>query len=103
MLAPVDQFKPVVRIVLTGDQIKLTSILFRVTKTDLNGNASVQLFRFKANAGDYLMELLDSNSISKLEQAINKPATFIATPFDPTKYSILVIKYQSQNRKVILL
>lgn len=96
MLAPVDQFKPVITNILTGDQIKLTSILlFRVTKTDLSGNASVQLFRFKAKAGDYLMELLEGSSISRVEQAISKPATLIATPFDPTKYAILVTKYQS--------
>lgn len=96
MLAPVDQFKPVITNILTGDQIKLTSILlFRITKTDLSGNASVQLFRFKAKAGDYLMELLEGSSISRVEQAISKPATLIATPFDPTKYAILVTKYQS--------
>lgn len=96
MRAPADQFKPFVTDVLTHEPIKLEPIwLFRITKTDLSGNASVQLFRFKANAGDYLMELLEGSSISKIEQAISKPATFLANPFDPARCSVLVTKYQS--------
>lgn len=96
MHAPVDQFKPVITNELTGEQIKLKPILlFRVTKTDLSGNASIQLFRFKANAGDYRIELLEGSSISKIEQTISKPATILASSFDPTRYAILVTKYQS--------
>jgi hypothetical protein len=96
MLTPVDQFKPVITNTLTGDQIELTSILlFRVTKTDLIGNISIQLFRFKAQSGNYLMELLPGRSITQVEQNLSKPLRSIASSFDPARYSILVTKYQS--------
>ena len=96
MHAPVDQFKPVLTNISTGKRIKLSPIVvFRITKTDLSGNASVQLFSFKTDAGNYLMELSEGSSISKIEQYISKPITKIARPFDPSKYAILVTKYQS--------
>ena len=89
--APLDEFRPEITDTSTGLKTKLTSMLFRPNAN--NGRtARMELFRFTAPAGRYLLELKEGKSISGIEsRAINLiPARMV----DYDKYYIQVRESQ---------
>jgi hypothetical protein len=89
--APLDEFKPEITRESTGSKIVLSTLLLRPNQN--NGkNARMELFRFKAPAGRYMLELKPGSSISAPEDVLisQLPARLI----DPDKYFIQVRESQ---------
>ncbi len=90
--APLDEFKPEITDKSTGRKIKLSSSLFRPNSN--NGKtARMELYRFYATAGNYVLELAEGSSISDVENHIIRllPAKMV----DYDKYFIQVRESQS--------
>lgn len=67
--APLDEFRPVIIDRSTSEEIKLHSLLFRPNAN--NGKtARMEIFRFTAPAGDYVLTLAEGSSISALENSV---------------------------------
>ena len=67
--APLDEFRPEVTDLSTGQQLRLSSSLFRPNAN--NGRkARMELFRFMAQPGSYRLELKEGSSISGLENRL---------------------------------
>lgn len=64
--APLDEFKPEITDESTGLKINLTSLLFR-PNTNNGTTARMEIYRFTAPAGKYLIELKEGTSISGIE------------------------------------
>ncbi len=96
--APLDKFIPEITRESTGSKINLTSLLLRPNQND-GTKARMELFRFSAPAGRYLLELKPGSSISALEAGIIKqlPAKMI----DQDKYFIQV--RESRSTLIVLL
>lgn len=89
--APLDEFRPEVTDVNTGQKAKLTSFLFR-PNTNNGSTARMELYRFSAPAGNYLLELKEGKSISTIE---NKVINLVpARMVDYDKYYIQVRESQ---------
>jgi hypothetical protein len=90
--APLDKFKPEITRESTGSKIVLSTLLLRPNQN--NGkNARMELFRFTAPAGRYMLALKPGSSISAPEDVLisQLPARLI----DPDKYFIQVRESQS--------
>jgi hypothetical protein len=89
--APLDEFKPEITELSTGLKIKLSSRLFRPNAN--NGrNASMEIFRFSALTGKYMLELKKGSSISGVENSMI--GTIPAEMVDYDKYFIQVRESQ---------
>ena len=67
--APLDEFKPKITDLSTGLTIQLSSRLFRPNAN--NGrDARMEIFRFSAPPGKYMLELKEGSSISGAEQSL---------------------------------
>lgn len=67
--APLDQFRPEITEISTGNRIELSSRLFRPNAN--NGRkARMEIFRFSAMPGKYLLELKEGSSISGAEKRV---------------------------------
>jgi hypothetical protein len=67
--APLDEFEPVITNKSTGERTRLFHSVFRPNAN--NGmTARMELYRFSAPAGDYLLELDEGSSISAVENTI---------------------------------
>lgn len=67
--APLDQFRPEITDLATGRTIKLSTRLFRPNAN--NGRtARMEIFRFSAPPGKYMLELKEGSSISRAEQSL---------------------------------
>jgi hypothetical protein len=67
--APLDEFRPRIIDRSTGENIRLHSLLFRPNSN--NGrSARMELFRFTAPAGEYILELGEGSSVSGLENSL---------------------------------
>ena len=85
--APLDEFRPEITDLSTGLKIKLSSKLFRPNAN--NGrNARMEIFRFSAPPGRYLLELKEGSSISGVENSLI--GTIPAGMVDYDKYFIQV-------------
>jgi hypothetical protein len=96
--APLDEFRPEITSKSTAMTIKLWPSLFRPNSN--NGRTSrIELFRFKAPAGKYKLELTEGSSISTVEKNIIRgvPARMV----DYDKYFILV--RESQPRYIAMI
>ena len=90
--APLDKFMPHVISRSTGEDVRLNSNLFRPNSN--NGrNARMELFRFSAPAGEYILELGEGSSISDIEDRIIGLIPAKKTDYD--KYFIQVRESQS--------
>ena len=89
--APLDEFKPEIIDKSTGQKIKLSSSLFRPNSNN-SKVARMQLYRFSATAGNYILELAEGSSISDVENNIIRllPAKMV----DYDKYFIQVRESQ---------
>lgn len=67
--APLDEFRPEIITKSTGEKIKLSSLLLR-PNTNNGKTARMELFRFSAPAGKYIMELAEGSSINVVEKAL---------------------------------
>lgn len=85
--APLDEFKPEITDKSNGTRTDLTSLLFRPNSN--NGvTARMELYRFTAPAGKYLLELKEGKSISTIE---NKVISLVpAKMVDYDKYYIQI-------------
>ncbi len=89
--APLDEYKPEITDKSTGLETKLTSLLFR-PNTNNGATARMELYRFSAPAGKYLLELKEGKSISTIE---NKVINLIpARMVDYDKYYIQIRESQ---------
>ncbi|MFO7620545.1 MAG: hypothetical protein R6W81_04685 [Bacteroidales bacterium] len=89
--APLDEFKPVIIDKSTSEEMKLSSLLLRLNSNNRK-TARMELFRFSAPAGNYIIALTEGSSITGLENSI-----IGLTPFkmaDPDKYFIQVRESQ---------
>lgn len=89
--APLDKFRPEITDQSTGSEIRLYPCLFRPNAN--NGrSARMEIFRFSAPPGKYLLELKEGSSISGLEQNLidRIPARMV----DDDKYFIQVRESQ---------
>jgi hypothetical protein len=69
--APLDEFKPEITNKSTGEKARLTSLLLRPNAN--NGlTARMELFRFEAPAGNYVLNLVKGSSISAIENNLLK-------------------------------
>jgi hypothetical protein len=64
--APLDEFRPEIIGKSTGEIIKLSSLLLR-PNTNNGKTARMELFRFSAPAGKYMLELAEGSSINVVE------------------------------------
>jgi hypothetical protein len=88
---PLDEFKPEIIDLSTGLKVKLSSRFFRPNAN--NGrNASMEIFRFSAPPGKYIMEMKEGSSISRVEQRLI--GTIPAEMVDYDKYFIQVKESQ---------
>lgn len=89
--APLDEFKPVIINRSTGENVALIPSLFR---PNLNNKrtARMELFRFTAPPGRYVLELAEGSSITKAENTLLRiiPARMV----DPENYFIQVRESQ---------
>ena len=85
--APLDEFRPEITSKLTGEKIKLSTLWLR-PNTNNGKTARMELFRFSAPAGKYLIELADGSSITVMEKTIMRllPAKMV----DYDKYFIQI-------------
>jgi hypothetical protein len=67
--APLDEFRPEITNKSTGEKIKLSSLLLR-SNTNNGKTARMELFRFSAPAGKYVLELAAGSSINLAENAL---------------------------------
>jgi hypothetical protein len=89
--APLDEFRPEIIDLSTGSKIKLSSRLFRPNAN--NGrNARMEIFRFSAPQGKYMLELKEGSSISSAEHHLI--GTIPAEMVDYDKYFIQVRESQ---------
>lgn len=89
---PVEEFKPEITNKSTGDKIRLQSSLFRPNLNDRK-TARMELFRFSAQPGEYLLELNEGSSISGIERSLTD--LIPAKNADPDKYFIQIRESQS--------
>jgi hypothetical protein len=90
--APLEEYKPEIISQSTGQKIGLSSLLLRPNKN--NGiNARMELYRFYAPAGKYILELTGGSSISAVEKSIIRLVP--AKEVDVNKYFIQVRESQS--------
>ncbi len=96
--APLDEFRPEITSKSTGLKIKLWPSLFR-PNTNNGRTARMELYRFSAPAGGYIMELAEGSSISVTEKSIIKivPAKMV----DYDKYYIQI--RESQPRFIAII
>ena len=91
--APLDEFRPEVTDLSTGDRLRLSSRLFRPHGN--NGrNARMELFRFKALPGTYRLELKEGSSISGAENRLI--GTIPAKRVEDESYFIQIRESQSR-------
>ena len=64
--APLDEFRPEIVSKSTGEKIRLTSLLLR-PNTNNGKTARMEIFRFSAPAGKYILELTEGSSITGIE------------------------------------
>ena len=89
--APLDEFRPEITDLSTGLPLKLSSRLFRPNAN--NGRtARMEIFRFSAPPGAYLLELKEGSSISRAEQRVIDAIP--AGKVDEDKYFIQVRESQ---------
>jgi hypothetical protein len=89
--APLDEFKPVIIDKSTSEEIKLSSLLLRLNSNNRK-SARMELYRFSAPAGNYILALTEGSSIAGLESSIIGMTSFKMT--DPDKYFIQVRESQ---------
>ena len=95
---PLDEFKPVITTKTTGKEISLSSHLFR-PNTNNGKTARMEIFRFSAPAGNYLLELKEGSSISKKENSFIRQLPLKMV--DHNKYYIEI--RESQPRIFVLI
>lgn len=91
--APLDEFRPVVTNMDTGEQLKLSASLFR-PNTNNGITARMELFRFKAPEGKFILTLGEGSSITRAEQKLIE--LIPAKKADPEQYFIVVRESQSR-------
>lgn len=89
--APLSEFRPEITERSTGSRIRLIPSLFRPNVTGFK-TARMELFRFKAAAGNYTLNLVEGSSVSGIENTITE--LIPARKVDPGKYLIQVRKSQ---------
>jgi hypothetical protein len=67
--APLGEFRPEITNKSTGEKIKLSSLLLR-PNTNNGKTARMELFRFSAPAGKYIIELAEGSSIGVVENTL---------------------------------
>jgi hypothetical protein len=89
--APLDEYKPEITDKSTGLKTNLASLLFR-PNTNNGVTARMELYRFSAPAGKYVLELKEGKSISSIENKLIKlvPARMV----DYDKYYIQIRESQ---------
>ena len=90
--APLDEFKPEITDRSTGVSVRLTSKLFRPV-TNIGNSARMELFRFTAPPGKYVLELKEGSSISGIENSIIRLMPFRMVDYD--SYTLQVRQSQS--------
>ena len=85
--APLDEFRPEITRKSTGEKIKLSSLLLR-PNTNNGKTARMELFRFSAPAGKYILELAEGSSINAAENALIRLLPFKMVDYD--KYFIQI-------------
>lgn len=95
--APVDEYKPVIKNAATGESIRLSPSIFRPNSND-GKTARMELYRFYAPAGKYILELTEGSGISKIEKKIIDQIP--ARKVEYEKYFIQV--RESQSRLVLM-
>jgi len=89
--APVDEFRPQITERSTGSEIRLIPSIFRPNVSGFR-TARMELFRFRAPAGRYTLDLVEGSGISGLESRI---IDLIPAPeVDHSRYFIQVIESQ---------
>jgi hypothetical protein len=88
---PVDKFKPEIYNQATKEKIALSPSLFRPNSND-GITVKIELFRFSAEPGTYIIDLAAGSSITKLESVLS--SLFPAKKADIDKYYILVRESQ---------
>lgn len=91
--APLGEFKPEITDKSNGEKIRLCPSFFRPNMND-DKTARMELFRFFAPPGEYLLKLTEGSSISGIERIITD--LIPAKKADPDKYLIQVRESQSR-------
>ena len=91
--APLDEFRPVITNKFTGEAVNLSPSLFR-PNTNNGVTAKMELFRFRALEGKYVITLEEGASISTPEQKLIE--LIPARKADPDQYYILIRESQSR-------
>ena len=86
---PVDQFKPVLFDVSSGQEVRLENPLFRPNTKDFS-TVKMEIFRFNAEAGRYRIEIAPGTGISELERIISNLVP--AKRATPDQYFLLLRK-----------
>ena len=89
--APLDEFIPEITNISTGNKVKLRSILLRPNSANRR-TARMQLFRFSAPAGKYILDLVEGSSISAVENSIIQSLPVKKVDYD--KYFIQIRESQ---------
>lgn len=89
--APLDEFRPVIIDKSTSEEIKLSHLLFRPNTTGRK-SARMEIFRFSAPAGKYILSLMEGSSISRAENSLIKKMPLEMVDYD--KYFIQVRESQ---------
>jgi len=89
--APLDEFRPVIIDNSTSEEVRLTHLLFR-PNINIRKTSRMEIFRFKAPAGDYLLTLAEGSGISGVENALINKLPFGMT--DQDSYFIQVRESQ---------
>lgn len=95
--APVGEYKPVIINAATGEKIRLSPSVLRPNSNDCK-TARMELYRFYAQAGNYILELTEGSGISKIEKIILD--LIPARKVDYEKYFLQIRK--SQSRLVLM-
>jgi len=85
--APLGEFKPEIIFKSTGERIRLYSSLFRPNSND-GRTARMELFRFSAVPGEYILNLNEGSGISGFEKTLTD--LIPAKNVDPDKYFLQV-------------
>jgi hypothetical protein len=89
--APVDKYIPAITNESTGEKLALFATIFR-THVNNGSTARMQLFTFSAPAGNYMLEVAEGTSVSRLEKSFS--SIIPVKEMEPASYYIQIREAQ---------